>query len=352
LKGFGGVNLAKIAAILIAASTVSCPSSALAAAPVRKAATVNSPQKAVDDVRAMADWMAQLLAAQDKAINVLLPIENAWAELDRVSDSKDQTAINAAHDKIDEAIAQAKAMLAESKSEIDALPSLAKNSVMRELPVGHEARLRQFSLDTVKQFSNIVDQGETMSLAIAAGERELAEEFSDLMLDARDEVFHGQRAKIEIMAAAAKRGSVNEAKLMTLGKATEAMHILFKGQINMLRDKPANFDVERLSAIGAEIAAINDKGHTAHKAELAQFARERKFIIPAMIAPNQRVHDLNGEWLNYADGIPLLIAEVVAAIPAAGDDLDMLEKLFNKLVTIEDEYVGHSQKLIASIQGI
>jgi hypothetical protein len=342
----------RFGALLVAATLMVCPSIAQSAAPARKAVAAPSPQKAVDDARAMGDWMSQLLAAQEKAINVLMPIENAWAELDRVSASKDQAAINAAHDKIDLAIAQAKATLVDAKNEIDALPSLARNAVMRELPVGHEARLRQFSLETIKQFSDIVDKGETMSLAIAAGERELATEFSDLMLDAREEVFYGQRSKIEILTAAAKRDSVNEAKLMTLGKATEALHILFKGQVNILRKKPASFDMARLSAIGPEIAAINKKGHASQKAELAQFARDRKFIIPAMIAPNQRMHDLNGEWLNYAESIPALLADVITAIPAAGTDLDQLDKLFMRLATVEDEYVRHSQRLIASMQAI
>jgi hypothetical protein len=342
----------RVGAMLLAASVMLHPSIAQSAAPARKAAPAPFPQKAVDDARAMGDWMSRLLAAQDKAINVLMPIENAWAELERISATKDLTAINAAHDKIDQAIAQAKATLAGAKTEIDALPSLAKNVVMRELPPGHEARLRKFSLDTVKQFSDIVDKGETMSLAIAAGERELAKEFSDLMLDAREEVFYGQRSKIEIMTAAAKRGSVNEAKLMILGKATEAMHIVFTGEVNILREKPANFDMDRLLAVGPEIAAINKKAHAAQKTEVAQFARERKFIIPAMIPPNQRMLELNGEWLNYVDTVPSLIAEVIAAIPAAGTDLDQLDKLFLRLATVEDEYVKHSQKLIANMQGI
>lgn len=321
-----------------------------AAPPARKPPPAYSPQKSVDDARALGEWMSRLLGAQEKAIGVLAPLDEAWLQLEQASQRKDQAAINAAHDRIDAAIVGAKTSLAEARAELDALPSLAGSAVMRELPVGHEARLRGFTLDTIKQFSQIVDRGETMSLAIATGESEVAKEFSDLLLDAREEVLYGQRSKIEIMAAAAKRGSVNELKLLTLGKATEAMHILFKGEVNIMREKPANFDMARLNAIVGELAALAKQAQTAQKLELAAFARDRKFIIPAMVAANERMLAYNGEWVDYMGTLPAEFTDTIAAIPAAGNDLGRLDALYMRFVAVEDEYGRHSQKLVENMR--
>jgi hypothetical protein len=346
------LTLSMILAAAIITSPVLAKPAVSGRAPARAVAPPPSPQKIKNDTKAIGEWMARLLAAQDKAMSVLTPIDEAWAKLEQVSPSKDQNAINAAYDKIDATIAQAKTDIAAAKSEVDALPSLAANSVMRQLPVGHEARLRKLTLEAIQQFAEIVDRGETMTLAAASGEKELTKEFSNLMLDARGQALSGQRSRIEIMLSATPKGSVNEAKLSVLGKATEAVLIVFKGEVNILRKKPAAFDMARISAIGSEIAAINLKGHGAQKVALQEFAKEKKYIIPQMLPANQRLHDLNAEWLVYADTLPKMFSEVIAAIPAAGNDLAELDKLLLKLVAVEEEYAKHSQKLIATIQGI
>jgi hypothetical protein len=344
--------LSMILAAAIITSPVLAKPAVSGRAPARAVAPPPSPQKIKKDTKAIGEWMARLLAAQDKAMNVLTPIDEAWAKLEQVSPSKDQNAINAAYDKIDAVIAQAKKDIAIAKSEVGGLPSLAGNSIMRELPLGQEARLRKFSLEAIHQFSEIVDRAETMTLAAASGETELTKEFSNLMLDARAQVLVGQRSRIAIMLGATPKGSVSEAKLSILDKATEAVLIVFKGEVNILRKKPAAMDMARLSAIGSEIAAINLKGHVAQKAALVEFSKEKKYIVPSMLPANQRMHDLNGEWLIYADTLPKMFSDITAAIPAAGDDLTALDKLLLTLVAVEEEYAKHSQKLIATIQGI
>lgn len=331
-----------LAGIALAESTVplnAAPAQRRAAAPAAP-----SSQKVVADAKLLGEWVSRLLAAQDKAISVLHPIDEAYIQLEQAAKQNDQAAIDAAHDKIDAAIAQAKAKLAEAKTDFDALPSLKGNSVLRELPPGHEGRLRQFTLDTIQQFSNIVDRSETMTLAIATGQSELAREFGDLMLDARGEVLSGQIRKIEIMDAATKSG-INQAKLRTMGAATEAMLILFKGQVNILRNKPANFDIARLSAIGPEIAEINRKGRIALKAERAKFDRERHLVIPSLVAPNLRIFNLTDQWFTYGESLPALFSELPKDIEAAGNDLDALDKVYNKVLTVEDSYAEHTQKL-------
>lgn len=331
--------------VLVALMT---PLPSVHAAPSRAA----TEQKLVDDAREMGDWMAKLLAAQDNAINVLTPIETAWAELERVSPSRDQDAINSAYDQIDAAIGQAKLVLAQSKTEIDALPSLTGNKVMRELPVGHEDKLRKFAQDTIREFSAIVIKSEGMTAAAAAGDQEKTKEFANLMLDAREELLYGQRSRIEIMTAAAKRGSVNEVKLMVLGKATEAMHIIFKGEINIIRKQPAGFDTERLAALASEIMALAQQGRVAHKSDLARFGREKRYIVPAMIPVNERVFAINAEWLDYVDTLAPLFTAVSADVPAAGDDLVKLDAILARLVTVEDEYFRNSQKQVENMKGI
>jgi hypothetical protein len=333
----------------LAAAALLWPVSNADAAPQSRAV---AEQKLVDDARELADWMAKLLSAQEKAIGVLTPIDLAWAELQRVSPNGDQEAVDGAYDQIDAAIGNAKLSLAEAKAAIDALPSLTSNKVMKDMPVGHEDRLRKFAADTILQFSNIVAQGETMTAAMASGDRAKVREFSDLMLGAREELIYGQISRIEIMTAAAKRGSVNELRLTVLGKATEAMHILFKGQVNILREKPADFNLERLSAIGTEMTVLAQQGRVAQKSELAQFAREKRKIIPAMIPINERLFVLNAEWLDYVDTLPQLFAEIAAEVPAAGDDLDKLDLIFSKVVGVEDEYILHSNKQVANLQGV
>lgn len=338
--------------MLLAATVAAAPALAKTKAKPRAAAAYVSPQKAINDARALGDWMAAMMAAQDKAMGVVEPIDLAWEELTVASRRKDQTAIDAAHDKIARQIIEAKVNLAAAKAELDTLPSLASNSVMRTLPAGHEARLRKFTADTVEQFSKIVDRSEAVALAAAAGETELMQEFNDLMLDARAEVLTGQRAKITMLLTTAKKGSVSEAKLQTMGLATEAMMIIFRGEVNIIRKKPADFDMARLAAMGPEMDTISLNGNAAHMRELAAFAKERRTIIPSMIPVNERVYDLNSEWLSYADTLPELFSEVARDMPAAGNDLHELDKLILKVSTIEDEYAKHTQKQIANIQGV
>lgn len=344
----------RILSMLLAATVITSPIPAEAAAKTRARAAPApvSPQKAVKDARALGDWMSGMMAAQDKAMGVVTPIDEAWMTLIEASKRKDQNAINAAHDKIAQTITQAKENLAAAKTELNALPSLASNSIMRDMPAGHEARLRKFTLDTIEQFSKVVDRGEAVALAAAAGETELVKEFNSLMLDARAEVLTGQRAKIAMLLTTAKKNSVAETKLLTMDKATEAMAIIFQGQVNIIRKKPAEFDLARLSAIASEMEAIDLKAKAAQKRELAAFAKERKTIIPSMIPANERFYELNMEWLAYAEGLPAMFAGIPDAVTAAGEDLDALDKIILQISTIEDEYGRHSQKQIANMQGV
>jgi hypothetical protein len=340
----------KLCAAILTLALLATASPALAA-PAKSAKPPLSAKKAENDAKAMADWMSRIMAAQDRAINVLRPIDEAWFQLETVSAAKDQAAINAAHDNLNIVLAKAKADLTLAKTEVETLPSLAKNSAMAQLPAGHEPRLRKLALESIGQFSKIVDRAETMALAAASGEQELVIEFQDLMLDARTEVLTGQLGRIAVMSSSTKNEDVSEAKLQILAKTTEAMLIIFKGQVNVIRRLPADFDYARLTELAGEVEQLRLIGQRALKAEKAQFARERHLIFPAMIPANERMYAIHDEWADYVESLPALFQSLPDRVREADNDLTKLDQVFRIVAGVEAEYGRNIEKLVTNLQG-